>query len=587
MKRVLLIVLFAFFSINVLAQNAAQRFDLADYGVRIEPDKRLMTVLAALEAAGMETALTEKGNEFRKKLRADLQDLNPELRGKLKSFLDQYKRRHADASQAEIISPFVSMAYTLSPAPDLAEPRRTTDLPGDLLEVLDFAPLVREFYRRSFAGKIDAYVKDYQTAGDAMRKSAAEMVGELLEYLHTKPQLSYAERIKTTLPTAGNKKKTLEKVEIREHERRFFIVPELLASKGTINFRNVGDDYNAIVPPGTDLTVSEVRRAFLQFVIDPLVANNAKDISTVRPSIKSLLDERRKENADLSPDIFLTVSRSLVAAIEAKQIEFEKTRIATEQARIKIDQMKTVDEKRAVSAELEQFKKSLADETALQLSEAYERGAVLAFYFAEQLKGLEYSGFDIASSLREMVLSLDATKETNRLAQAADARRRALSARAERRKNPGSTEIIIESPVTKRLFDIDKIVQAKNYADAETQLKQLLEQNPSESRIYYTLGRVASLSAEGKSEAETKRGLLQAKANYEKVISSVFAKTNRTNSDLALVSLSYVAIARIHEFYGETEYAVKIYEAAIKVGDVADGAYKQAVAAREKLLKDQ
>ncbi|MDQ3062086.1 MAG: hypothetical protein M3R14_04385, partial [Acidobacteriota bacterium] len=175
----------------------------------------------------------------------------------------------------------------------------------------------------------------------------------------------------------------------------------------------------------------------------------------MRDGIKTLLDERRKDNADISPDVFLAVARSLIAAIDARQIEFDKTRIATAQARRKIDQMKTGDEKKSVSAELAQFKKSLADETALQLSEAYGRGAVLSFYFADQLKGLEDSGFDIAGSLREIILSLDPTKETNRLAQFAEARKNALAAREERRKNSGSQEMIIENPVTKRLLEID------------------------------------------------------------------------------------------------------------------------------------
>jgi tetratricopeptide (TPR) repeat protein len=591
MKRILFIVLLAVFSLNVFAQNTQPRFDLTDYGVRIEPDKRLMVVMASLEAAGMETPLMEKGAEFRRKLQADLQDLNPELRQKLKTFVDQYKRRHAGASQAEIISPFVSMAYTLSPVPDLTDPARTTDLPGDLLEVLDFAPLVREFYRRSFNTKIDGYLKDYQSAGDGMRKSAAEMVGELLKYLHTKPQLSYVERIKTDSPTSKDKKKTIQKVEIRERERRFFVVPELLASKGTINFRNVGDDYYAIVPPDTDLNRLEVRRAYLQYVIDPLVASNAKDISTFRAGIKSLLEERRKTNADISPDVYLTVSRSLVAAVEAREIEFRKTRIATAQARNKIDRMKTVEEKKAVSAELDVFKKSLADETALQLSEAYERGAVLAFYFADQLKGFEGSGFDIASSLRDMILSLDATKETNRLAQFADARKRALLAREELLKISGSNEAIITSPVTQKLLDIDKIVQAKNYTDAEARLNKLLEQYPNESRIYYALGRVASLSAEGASETETRRHLLAAKAAYEMVIKSALvnkgAVKDTVKIDTELVSLSYIGVARIHEFYGETEVAIKVYEAAIKLNNTTDESYKQAVAARERLIKEQ
>ena len=77
MKRVLLVVLVAVFSLNVFAQNTQPRFDLTNYGVKIEPDKRLMVVMASLEAAGMEMPLTEKGAAFRRKMQADLQDLNP------------------------------------------------------------------------------------------------------------------------------------------------------------------------------------------------------------------------------------------------------------------------------------------------------------------------------------------------------------------------------------------------------------------------------------------------------------------------------------------------------------------------------
>jgi tetratricopeptide (TPR) repeat protein len=360
-------------------------------------------------------------------------------------------------------------------------------------------------------------------------------------------------------------------------------VPEFLAPKETINFRNIGDDYFAIVPPSTNLSNSEVRRAYLQFVIDPLVLSNGKEISTMREPIKTLLDERRKSNTDVSPDVFLAVTRSLVAAVDARQIEAYKLAIATEQARRKIDQMKTVEEKKAVSAELNKFKELLADETALQLSEAYEKGAVLAFYFADQLKGFEDSGFDIAGSMREFILSLDTTKEANRLTQYADARKRAFAAREERRKNGNSQEIIIENPVTKRLLEIDQFTKAKNYTESEKQLKSLLESNPSESRIYYALGRVASLSAESLSDTEArKKRLLEAKNAYENVIRSATPKT-----DPALISLAYVALARIYEFYGETGYAIKIYEAAMKVGDVPDGAYNEAKTARERLIKEQ
>ena len=53
------------------------------------------------------------------------------------------------------------------------------------------------------------------------------------------------ERIKKPNPRNKNQ----ELITVVEHERRFFIVPDLLASSGTVNFRNIGDDYFVIVPP--------------------------------------------------------------------------------------------------------------------------------------------------------------------------------------------------------------------------------------------------------------------------------------------------------------------------------------------------
>jgi len=603
MKRALFFVLILIFSVNAFAQNTQSGFDLNGYGVRVEPDKRLIAVLATLEASrtktdsGAEaqvinTPLSAQGEKFRRLLQSDLVGLNEDLRQKISIFVTQYKKRHPQASDAQIVAPFVSMAYTLGPVPDLSDPTRTTDLPGDLLEVLDFAPLVREFYRRALSAKFDEYVKEYQKTDGELRTSAKEMVSELLDYLHTKPQLTFVERIKTESKDPKSKK-TLQKVETRERERRFYIVPEMLASRGTINFLNIGDDYYAIVPPETDLSSSEARRAFLQFVLDPLVLKNAKDISTFREGIKTLLDARQKENASVSPDVFLTVLRSLVAAVDARQYASEKYQTATLEARR--NNRKPISEQtdaqgRKISKLSEELfvingkfvMPAVDDRVALELSEAYEKGAVLAFYFADQLKGSEDAGFDIASSLRDMILSLDPTKETNRLAQFADARKRALLAREERRKKAGTQEMVIDNPVTKRLLDIDKITQAKNYAQAQTELKKLLEANPGESRIYYALGRVASLSAEGANETEARRRLLEAKVAYENVIRSATA-----NTDKALLSLTYVALARIYEFYDRNDYAAGLYETAIKIGDIPGGAYNDAKTARERLMKEQ
>ena len=91
MKTFVLIALISVLSLTVFAQKEVPTgFDLSNYGVRIEPDKRLMVVLAALESAqetsaagdlvpALNTPLSAQGAKFREKLRTDLAEMNPEL----------------------------------------------------------------------------------------------------------------------------------------------------------------------------------------------------------------------------------------------------------------------------------------------------------------------------------------------------------------------------------------------------------------------------------------------------------------------------------------------------------------------------
>lgn len=583
MRKLFLLFIIALFTLTIAAQTGKSRFDLSDYGVTIEPDKRLMVVLTSLEMAGLETPLSSKGIEFREKLKADLSSVDEDLKNRMRTFIVQYRKRHPELTTSETVAPFISMAYTLSPAPDLDEPDRSLYLPDNLLEVLDYAPLVREFYRRSgIAQKLDEYVKTYQKSGDEMRPSAAAMVQELLEFLHTKPALVYYEKVQTDSSDTNNKKKKLRTTELVERQRRFFIVPEMLAPKDTLNFRNIRDDYYAIVSPGTDLTNSETRRAFLQFVIDPLILDNAKDISTKRDGIKALLDEQRQKNPNVSPDIFLAVSRSMVAAADSKEIEYRKINVATNQARQKLTQLKTDAEKRAVTAELEKFKQTLTDETALTLTQAYRNGAVLSFYFARQFNGLAGSGFDISASMKDIILSIDTTKETDRLNEFQEAGERAAKRRLEKPNDTTASVLIKENPVTIKLLEIDRVIDAKDYSKASSELKSLLEKSP-DPRVYYALGRVTSLSAEQiKDEDEQNAKLAEAELFYSNAIR---ARTSQTDPEL--ISLSYMAIARIYEFRGQPANAVKIYEKAMEFAAQSSDTYKQAAEARERLIKDQ
>lgn len=662
MKKVFAAALVVLFCSAVFSQTPSSSVDLSEFGVRIEPDRRLIVVLASLEAIGLDTPLTEKGQDFRKKLRSDLAGFGASSAGseislqqRMKFFVDQYAKRIFSRQRAAMVeekrsaddlkkfdedtkfffeqieksragsmteserqlfaersrgfmsslaAPFISMAYTLGPVPDLNEPSRTTDLPGDLLEVLDYSPYIRQFYRSvirvkdgeterstTVGARIDEYYKEYQAAGDALRPSTSFMVRDILDYLHTKPQLTFSEQIKTEVKTG--KKTTISKTEIRERMRRFYIVPDLLAQAGTVNFRNIGDDYFAIVPPGTDISESEVRRAYLQFVLDPILLKHSKEILGFKDSIRGLLDERRKSNPDISPDVFLAVSRSLVAASEARNTYFRKYQDATFEARraaatgrkplsettdangrkvVRLTEDLYLIDGRFVLPEAE-------DEMTLKLSEAYERGAVLSFYFAQALKGLEDSEFDIASSLRDILLSLDPAKESTRLAENADARKRALDRREDRRRMAAN---VIENPIPKKLGEIELLIQSQRYSQAETDLLKMLETYPTEPRVFYALGRVKSLLAASITVPDVRNEhLLKAKEYLTRVVDEKAPQ----RADPALVSLAYVALARLYEYYDQNAYAIRIYEKVISMGNIKGGGYDEAVAARERLLK--
>jgi len=605
MRKVFFVVFSFVFTAAALAQVPAGS-SLSNYGVRIEPDKRVILVLATLDAARtenekgelvpvMKTSLSEQGKQFRELLGSDLAGMNEGLRRRISTFVLAHKRRNPKVTDDQLIAPFISMAYALSPAPELADPVVTSDLPGNLLDVLDFAPLVRDLYRTTNIGaNLNDYVKKYQAASDSLvTPSAREMVGELLRYLHTKPQLATFEKVVTQTQKSGSKRQTLEKTTFRERERRFIIVPELLAPAGYVNFVNIKDDYYVVIPAETDLTNSEVRRAFVQFVIDPLVLANAKDIESVRPGIKQLLDERRKVDSTTSPDVFLTITRSLVAAIDARQIEHVKNLIATDAARAKIASMGGSDPTKKVAQDLEKFTQESADETILRLSEDYDKGALLAFYFADQLRGVESSQTDIAASMREMILSFDAAKEAGRYGSYSEARARAIAAREKRRLNP-QVMTVAENPVTTKLLAIQETIKAKNYTQAEIDLKKLLDQNPSEPRVYFNIGRLAAISAESidadAESAKQRAKYLEAKIAFENVLRIDIAQKKISSGpqvDPTLVSLTYVSLGRIYEYYGDTGTALGIYDAAVKLGRVAGGGFQEAWDAKQRLLKNQ
>ncbi|HSS18559.1 MAG TPA: hypothetical protein VLL54_00535 [Pyrinomonadaceae bacterium] len=563
-------------------------FDLSDYGVSFPVEPRLIVMMAALEAAGFDPV--PPGSEpsaFRAQVRRDLASLDPDLRNRLRTFYERNKLP-APATAADQAARYVSLAFVLDQPPLLEAPARSEDLPTSLLEVLDFAPLVKEFYRRSNIDQnLPSYTVAYQAEANRLRKPTADMIRGALTYLHTRPMTIAADKVAVKAP--GTQKKNAPKTyTYREHSRNFYIVTDLLAAPGAINFRVIGDEYFVVVPEGTDPTSSELRRGYLQYVIDPLVLKYNREIAARREQIKAIIAEREKAKATISPDAFLAVTRSLVAAADARYDEARKLESLNQQARVRLAGAKDDNARRAIAQELQEKTKELQDETIARLADDYEQGAILSFYFSDQLKGLESSGFDIASFLSDMIASFDPAREAHRLDENAEARKRAQAIRQARlvaRRAEAAPPIYSEAEaaraaqLVKKLGEVEQILRLKDYNNAEIQLKELLKDYSREPRIFFALAQTSSLAAADAIDEDVQsQRLNRALGNYRLAIEAASSETDRS-----LLSRAHEAMGRIYAFLDNNAEAAKAFDEAIKIGEVPGGAYQDALEGKRKL----
>jgi hypothetical protein len=593
MKKVLLVILALIVSAGVVSSQPVQQrphatFEVSEYGVDFQSDPRLIVVMAALEAAGFDPVPAGRApSAFRAKLRKDLANLDPDLRRRLQAFYERNKLP-APATPADQSARYVSLALSLGPPPGLEPPPRSEDLPAGLLEVLDFAPLVQEFYRRSgIDDQLVNYVRAYQAEGDRLRAPTTEMVKSLLTYLHTRPITSSAERVEIKNP---DKKSKQHKYEFRQKDRRFFILPDLLAPRGAINFRIIGDDYYAVVPEGTDPASSELRRAYLQYVIDALVLRFNKHIAERREPLKQLMDERLKAGGQGGPDVFLSVSRSLVAAADARYDEMRRRELLASENRAKLVTAKTDADRAAIAKASAAEWSAIQDETIARLADEYEKGAVLSFFFADQLKGIESAGFDLANFFPDMIASFDPAREAKRPAEYADAKQRATAAREARlAARKAQSEVTggayafnpREATLVSELASIEDTLRNKDYNEAETRLRELLKEYPREARIFFALGQTASLAAADATDEQVQAERLnRALGHYRMAIMAASPET-----DKPILSRAHEATGRINEFLENKAEAMKSFDEAIKIGDVRGGAYREALAGKKRLAQ--
>ncbi len=213
--------------------------------ITVDGDVRLFAVLSALQAAGCDfgapaSSMVEESRRLTRE--AVDRELSPDLRERLKKF---YEAHLAGENRNTNLSRYISLAMVLDQPPKLDYVWSQDKLPPDVLPIVDFQPLVKEFYDTVHIERIWSRLQaplDQYIAGQ--QASIMQTIQRTEGYLRL-PSSSYL-------------------------GRHYYIIIDMLGVSALASARNYGEDYYLVIAPTPQGNLLEIRHQFLHFVLDPL-----------------------------------------------------------------------------------------------------------------------------------------------------------------------------------------------------------------------------------------------------------------------------------------------------------------------------
>jgi tetratricopeptide (TPR) repeat protein len=549
----------------------------SEANVRIAPDVRTFIVMAALNMAGFDY---ETGGQplspARAELRKDLARLDPQVKEKLAVFYGAHKRQgldeSADAARYEALSVMMTEppGFTVYQSTDRA-------IPDDLQPLLDFVPLVREFYVKS---GIRELIPKYMAIGEAYATAYRAPVGmviyDVLDYFHTRPEtvINMRPLVVTTGQVEGKRQK--ETVITRTRTRQVFVVPDPLApldtstvrgdilnQKEDLLARRIGDDYIVIVGPSRAANADAARQALIRFVIDPMVERHLKASLEYKDQISKQVASVPTAARQYANSVYLVVRESLAQATEARLRRINA--IAT----------------RGTYSE---------DDAVFDLAQAYLRGAVLSFHFYESLIGLEKVGIGMEDFFDHMVANAKFEREAGRTKEfepvvARVSARRSKSSRTISGEGAAAEAVI--GPMAARILRSDDLIREKRFAEARSLLDEVLAIEPNNARALYGMAQVVTQTASAAEldpKADENDKIQMQHDRLERAIKLYRRAIENASKDSErwLIQWSHVFLGRIFDFQEFRADAIAEYEKAIELGAFPNGAYKEALEGKQR-----
>ena len=317
----------------------------------LESSPEIFAVLCAARAGGVIPALGRPGSSVAVRVEAALARLDPSITAPLRAYFADKQANEGLTG----LSPFLSLALILGPAPNLELNLPRDHVPPDAWPLIDFVPLLRNFYQQAGLPELR---KQLLPRYDRVAADRGGQIGRQLTQTR-----GYLRLIGESTPG-----------------RAYTIYLEWLVPPSLVSARNYGEDYILVIHPDRGDLAQAVRHQYLHYLLDPVTAKHASYLSSMG-RLQSLVAQAPRLAADFRHDTLLLVTESLVQAVE-----------------LRVDRV----DPSAAAARLQEIERS---------------GFIFSRHFYTALERFEQAEPSIRFYFPELVQGFDVEQERQRLAQ--------------------------------------------------------------------------------------------------------------------------------------------------------------------------
>lgn len=505
-------------------EKAPSLVDPAGPTISLVPSEPVFDMAAALNACGYDEGLDDSA-PVRKHIRDEINAAlakSEDARTK-RDKVCLYIAQHRLTGTERDISQYISLALYLSPPPALETTVELTEMPPDSTQVVEIAPLLRDFVQAVDLHGIWLTVRHiYDQETDRLHDPLSRMIVATNLYLKM-PASTY-------------------------QGRRFIVVIEPQLSPKLVNARIYGTDYVVVVSPvnGT-IPMNDVRHTYLHYIIEPLLYSRSNAIDRMQPILKEVR-EAPLEFRYRSDTVALVVE-CLIKAIEARTMDTGIPNYKLPTGIERSDLPRYERERQATMQKQEAVRVAAVRHDMTQ-------GFVLTQYFFEQLIQFEHDPASLTDTIGEMVYGMDIDQQIHRARQT-DFDKQADADVLQRSKPRVLTGLDLAEARLSQGDVATASAMAKKVLASET---DTLASVADAARAHFILARADLMSIHpGESQDDAEKTIGDAEDHFQKTIS--------TSKEPRLLAWSHIYLGRMLDLSCKRDQAVSEYQQALAVRD--------------------